>query len=146
MLKVWLIVKREYASRVRTKAFVWGTIALPLLSIGIIAFQIILSLRQPARTMKLALLDLDDESGLATSITQHLTEKLSSGLLAFRVVKTVEHPASEGESRAEPPPAVRRATPPPTPDARAVGGAARWPSGSHKRSIVRRRVRRRAPH
>ena len=60
MLKVWLIVKREYASRVRTKAFVWGTIALPLLSIGIIAFQIILSLRQPARTMKLALLDLDD--------------------------------------------------------------------------------------
>ena len=101
MLKVWLIVKREYASRVRTKAFVWGTIALPLLSIGIIAFQIILSLRQPARTMKLALLDLDDESGLATSITQHLTEKLSSGLLAFRVVKTVEHPASEGESRAE---------------------------------------------
>ena len=77
MRKIWLIVKREYVTRVRTKAFLWGTIALPLLTIGIFAFQIIMSARQLDHTLKLAI--LDDNGGLAAAITRRLTGKLPSG-------------------------------------------------------------------
>ena len=65
MRKIWLIIKREYVTRVRTKAFLWGTIALPLLTIGIFAFQIIMSARQLDHTLKLAI--LDDNGGLAAA-------------------------------------------------------------------------------
>src|SRR5437867_8143406 len=77
MRKIWLIIKREYVTRVRTKAFLWGTIALPLLTIGVFAFQIIMSTRQLDHTLKLAI--LDDNGGLAASITRRLTGKLPSG-------------------------------------------------------------------
>ena len=99
MRKVWLIIKREYVTRVRTKAFLWGTIALPLLTIGVFAFQIIMSTRQLDHTLKLAI--LDDGGGLAASITRRLTGKLPSGEPTFQVVKTVSRPASEERSREE---------------------------------------------
>jgi len=99
MRKIWLIVKREYVTRVRTKAFLWGTIALPLLTIGIFAFQIIMSARQLDHTLKLAI--LDDNGGLAAAITRRLTGKLPSGEPTFQVVKTVTQPASEEQSREE---------------------------------------------
>ena len=99
MRKIWLIIKREYVTRVRTKAFLWGTIALPLLTIGIFAFQIIMSARQLDHTLKLAI--LDDNGGLAAAITRRLTGKLPSGEPTFQVVKTVTQPASEEQSREE---------------------------------------------
>ena len=99
MRKIWLIIKREYVTRVRTKAFLWGTIALPLLTIGVFAFQIIMSTRQLDHTLKLAI--LDDNGGLAASITRRLTGKLPSGEPTFQVVKTVSRPASEEQSREE---------------------------------------------
>ena len=36
MKKVWVIIKREYLIRVRTKAFIIGTIISPLLMLGLI--------------------------------------------------------------------------------------------------------------
>jgi len=95
MRKVWLIVKREYVTRVHTKAFIWGTIAVPLFTVGIFVFQIIVAGRQPDHTLKIAI--LDDNGGLSTSITQGLTEKLKSGKPVFQVVQTVEQPASAAE-------------------------------------------------
>jgi ABC-2 type transport system permease protein len=92
MRKIWLIIKREYLSRVRTKAFIWGTIAVPLFSVGIFAFQIIVAMRQTDHTLRIAI--LDDAGGLAASITQRLTEKLKNGRPVFEVVKTVDQPAS----------------------------------------------------
>ena len=46
MRKIWLIVKREYLTRVRTKGFILSTVGLPLFSIGIFAFAVAW---QPAR-------------------------------------------------------------------------------------------------
>jgi len=99
MSKIWLILKREYVTRVRTKAFLWGTVALPLLTIGIFVFQIIMSTRQLDHTLKLAI--LDDGGGLAASIARRLTGRLPSGEPTFQVVKTVSQPASEEQSREE---------------------------------------------
>lgn len=88
MRKIWLIVKREYITRVRTKAFVVGTILLPLFTIGIFAFQIFMATRQADHTLKIAI--LDEVGGLASGITQGLTEKLRNGQPAFQVVKSIE--------------------------------------------------------
>lgn len=95
MRKTWLIIKREYVTRVHTKAFIWGTIAVPLFTIGIFAFQIVMSSRKPDHTLRIAI--LDDSGGLAASISQGLTEKLKSGKPVFQVVETVEQPASAAE-------------------------------------------------
>ena len=50
MRKVWLIVKREYGARLMTKGFVFGTIAVPILSIGLMVFSIFLATRLTDRT------------------------------------------------------------------------------------------------
>ena len=38
MRKIWLVVKREYLTRVRTKGFILSTVGLPLFSVAIFAF------------------------------------------------------------------------------------------------------------
>jgi ABC-2 type transport system permease protein len=97
MRKIWLIVKREYLTRVRTKAFIWGTVAVPLFTVGIFVFQIIVASKQPDHPLKIAI--LDNSGGLSTLITGGLTEKLKSGQPFFRVVETIERPASEESVR-----------------------------------------------
>ncbi|HEV2492236.1 MAG TPA: ABC transporter permease [Terriglobia bacterium] len=97
MRKIWLIVKREYLTRVRTKAFVWGTIAVPLFTVGIFVFQIIVASKQPDHSLKIAI--LDNSGGLSTLISGGLTEKLKNGQPVFRVVETIERPASEESVR-----------------------------------------------
>ena len=92
MRKIWLVIKREYITRVRTKAFVIGTIGLPLFAIGIFAISIFVATRQADHTLKIAI--LDEAGGLASSIRQGLTEKLPNAQPAFEVVKTLERPAS----------------------------------------------------
>src|SRR5713226_6314132 len=92
MHKLWLVIKREYITRVRTKAFVIGTIAIPLFTIGIFAVSIFMQTQQTDHTLKIAI--LDDVGGLANPITRGLTtEKLKNGQPAFEVAKSVEHPA-----------------------------------------------------
>ena len=39
MRKIWLVVKREYLTRVRTKGFILSTVGLPLFSVGIFAIS-----------------------------------------------------------------------------------------------------------
>jgi ABC-2 type transport system permease protein len=38
MHKLWLIIKREYITRVKTKGFVIGTLIVPLVGIGFTLF------------------------------------------------------------------------------------------------------------
>jgi ABC-2 type transport system permease protein len=97
MRKLWLIVKREYVTRVRSKGFVISTVALPLLSIGLFIFSIFVALHQVDHTLRLAI--LDGAGGLAPAIERGLDRKLSNGRPAFRVVESLERPESEEKVR-----------------------------------------------
>ena len=99
MRKIWLIVKREYITRVRTRAFVIGTIGIPLFTFGIFGFSVFVASRQVDHTLRIAL--LDETGGLATSIARGLTEKLPNGQPVFHVVKTLEAPAASAHARDE---------------------------------------------
>ena len=94
MRKIWLIVKREYLTRVKTKGFVIGTIAVPLIGVGFAFMTAFLSARQPTQTFRLGIVD---ESGeLAPSIRSSMNAKLPNGEPEFSVLQTVDRPASPG--------------------------------------------------
>jgi ABC-2 type transport system permease protein len=91
MRKTWLIVKREYLTRVKTKAFVISTLTVPLLAIGsvlLIAFVVVHRSHQNLR-----LVIVDEGGGLAQSV------KFSLGAVAaeeqpFTVMNLIERPSS----------------------------------------------------
>jgi ABC-2 type transport system permease protein len=97
--KLWLVIKREYLTRVRSKGFIIATFGIPLLSIGVFALAVFLAVRPGNRTMKIAI--LDHAGGLAPSITQYLDDKLPSGQPAFRVVQTLDESQPEAKAREE---------------------------------------------
>src|SRR5271167_2514902 len=99
MRKLWLIVKREYVTRVRTKGFVIGTVAVPLFSIGIFAFAIFMATRQTDHTLKLAI--LDNAGRLGATVSQGLNHRLANGQPEFSVVRIVEQPGSDDRAREE---------------------------------------------
>ena len=99
MRKLWLIVKREYVTRVRTKGFVIATVGVPLFSIGLFAFSIFMATRQTDHTLKLVI--LDGAGGLGAPVSQGLFHKLANGQPEFSVVKIVDRPESEDQSREE---------------------------------------------
>jgi ABC-2 type transport system permease protein len=96
MRKIWLIVKREYITRVRTKAFILGTLALPLLSMSILAISIFLSGGSTRFSARIAI--LDEVGGLGGAVQQVLTKRQSAIHPEARVVQIVEHPAPNVES------------------------------------------------
>jgi ABC-2 type transport system permease protein len=97
--KVWLIVKREYSTRIKTKGFVFGTIAVPILSIGLMVFSIFLATRLTDRTIRLAI--IDNVGGLSSAVAAGLNVMLPNGKPEFEVVKTVTQPQSEESVRKE---------------------------------------------
>ena len=97
MHKLWLIIKREYVTRVRTKGFVIATIAFPLLFIGMIAFSVVVATRQTDHTLKIAI--LDNAGGLAKSIASGLDDKLPNGRPAVQVVRSYDQPLAEEKVR-----------------------------------------------
>jgi ABC-2 type transport system permease protein len=92
MRKLWLVIKREYLTRVRTKGFIFSTVAVPLFAIGIFALQIYTATRQSDHTLKIAV--LDNAGGLADSIERNLDGKLANGQPAFQVVNKEQRPAA----------------------------------------------------
>ena len=105
MRKVWLVVKREYLTRVRTKGFIFTTIALPLFSVGMLILPTILATRESDHTLKIALLD---NASFAKIIAAGLTEKLKNGQPFFQLVRTLEQPQSDQKARDELADQVRR--------------------------------------
>lgn len=99
MHKAWLIFKREYLTRVKTKGFIAATIVIPLFSIGVFGFSIFLAMRQTDHTMKIAI--LDESGGLAQGIQANLDGKLPNGQPAFDVVQAINQPASDEKTRQE---------------------------------------------
>ena len=99
MRKIWLIIKREYMTRIKTKGFVFGTIAVPVFSIGMMAFAIFLATRLTDRTVRLAI--IDNVGGLSSAVATGLNVRLPNGKPEFEVVKTVTQPQSEEPVRKE---------------------------------------------
>jgi len=99
MRKVWLIIKREYSTRIKTKGFVFGTIAVPVFSIGLMVFSIFLATRLTDRTVRLAI--IDNVGGLSSAVAAGLNVRLPNGKPEFEVVKTVTQPQSEEPIRKE---------------------------------------------
>jgi len=97
MRKVWLIIKREYITRVKSKGFVFGTVAVPVLSVGIIGFSIFLATRLTDRTVRLAI--IDNVGGLSNAVAAGLDAKLPNGKPEFEVAKSMVKPASEESVR-----------------------------------------------
>ena len=90
MRKIWLVVKREYLTRVRTKGFIIGTIALPLFTIAVMVLPVVVARRQTGHTQQIAI--VDQTGALAANIVAGLDEKLPNGQPAYRVVRTVDQP------------------------------------------------------
>ena len=105
MRKVWLVVKREYLTRVRTKGFILTTIGLPVFSAGVLIFTMMMATRESDHTLKIALLD---NAGFAKTIAAGLTEKLKNGQPLFQLVRTLEQPQSDQKARDELADQVRR--------------------------------------
>jgi ABC-2 type transport system permease protein len=105
MRKVWLVVKREYLTRIRAKGFIFTTIALPLFSVGLLILPTILATRESDHTLKIALLD---NASFAKIIAAGFTEKLKNGRPLFQVVRTLEQPQSDQKARDELADQVRR--------------------------------------
>ena len=93
MRKIWLVIKREYLTRVRTKGFILSTVGLPLLSIGIFAIALALASRKADHPLKISI--VDNLGGLAPHILMGLKEKLPDGRPRFQLVSTWDRPASE---------------------------------------------------
>jgi ABC-2 type transport system permease protein len=90
MRSIGLIIKREYLTAVKTKAFVLTTILLPLVGIGFFVMILFLVNHQPNKTFRLAI--VDNSGGLASSIAQGLDAKLPNGQPQFTVVRSIERP------------------------------------------------------
>ena len=93
MRKIWLVIKREYLTRVRTKGFILSTVGFPLLSVGIFAFTLALANRKADHPLKISI--LDNLGGLAPQILLGLKEKLPDEQLRFQLVRAWDRPASE---------------------------------------------------
>ena len=63
MRQVWAVLRREYVERVRTKGFIFSTIAIPLLMLGFIGLAVFMSVRAERSERQLALLDLTGRVG-----------------------------------------------------------------------------------
>jgi len=83
--KIWLIIKREYITRIKTKGFVFGTIAVPVFSIGLMVFSIFLATRLTDRTVRLAI--IDNVGGLSSALAAGLNVRLPNGKPEFEVAK-----------------------------------------------------------
>jgi ABC-2 type transport system permease protein len=92
MRKTWLIIKREYLTGVRTKAFIITTILLPALGAGFFALILFLVNKQPSRTFRLAI--VDEAGEMASSISRGLQGKLPDGQPEFTIVQSIELPSA----------------------------------------------------
>jgi ABC-2 type transport system permease protein len=98
MRKVWLVIKREYLVRIRSKVFIFTTVALPVLSAGMLIIPMMLATRESDHTLKIALLD---DAGFSKIIAAGFTAKLKNGQPLFQLVRTLEQPQSDQKAREE---------------------------------------------
>jgi ABC-2 type transport system permease protein len=93
MRKIWLVVKREYLTRVRTKGFILSTVGLPLISVGIFAISLALATRKADHPLKISI--VDNLGGLTPQILLGLKGKSPDDQPRFQLVRAWDRPASE---------------------------------------------------
>ena len=57
MRQVWVVLRREYLERVKTKGFILSTIAIPVLMVGMIGLSAFLGIQSERSERELALID-----------------------------------------------------------------------------------------
>lgn len=92
MRKIWLIFKREYLTRVKTKGFVIGTLLIPFL--GVVSVVLVAFLASHGSETKFRIAIVDNAGELAESITESLESTTSAGKPEFKVTQSIEQPAS----------------------------------------------------
>lgn len=96
MRKIWLIFKREYLSRVRTKAFIFGTLGLPVLSLLALGISIFVAGGASGYAVKIAI--VDEVGGLGNTVRRNLIENTSRFQPGVDVVQVVDHASPKLES------------------------------------------------
>ena len=92
MRKVWLIVKREYLTRVKTKGFVIGTLLIPFL--GLVSVALVAFVASHGSNQKFRVAIVDNSGGLSESIAQKLDDPPGSGKPQFTVTQSINRPDS----------------------------------------------------
>lgn len=92
--KLLAIVKREYIERVRSKAFLIGTILGPILMTGMILVPT-LAARSKGKPLRLAV--MDSGQGLSGAVEAALRDTKADGKARFEVVPAAEAGASEAD-------------------------------------------------
>ncbi len=92
MRKIWLIVKREYLTRVKTKGFVIGTLLVPFL--GLVSVALVAFVVSHGSNEKFRVAILDNSGGLSESIAQKLDDPPGSDKPQFTVTQSVNRPDS----------------------------------------------------
>ena len=92
MRKIWLIIKREYITRVKTKAFLITTLIVQLSGIATIALIAFIAKHGSNESLRLAI--VDNAGGVATSLARNLGDNLDNGKPQFAVVDTIDRPTS----------------------------------------------------
>lgn len=92
MRKIWLIIKREYLTRVKTKGFIIGTAIVPLIEVGVTLLLVFLVGHTTAQTMRITV--VDNSGTLAQPIELGLDGKLANGQPQFVIAQTLISPAS----------------------------------------------------
>lgn len=99
MRKIWLVIKREYLTRVRTRGFILSTVGVPLLSVGIFAGALAMATSKADRPLRVSI--LDNLGGLAPQIVLSFRDKLANGQPAVQLVRAWERPSSAAALRKE---------------------------------------------
>ena len=63
MKQVWVVIRREYVERVRTRAFILSTLGIPLFIIGLMALGFIVALNSQGSASQIALVDFTGQLG-----------------------------------------------------------------------------------
>jgi ABC-2 type transport system permease protein len=92
MRKVWLVFKREYLTRVKTKGFVIGTLLVPFL--GIVSVALVAFLASQGSKDKFRVAIVDNVGGLAESVAQELGRPAKADKPQFTVTQSIERPTS----------------------------------------------------
>lgn len=92
MRKIWLIIKREYLTRVKSRGFIIGTAIVPLIEVGVTLLLVFLIGHTTAQTMRITV--VDNSGTLAQPIERGLDGKLANGQPQFIIAQTLISPSS----------------------------------------------------
>jgi ABC-2 type transport system permease protein len=95
--RYWPVARREYLERVRSKAFLIGTVVGPLLMAGLMIGPGLLASRQRGKPLKIAVLDASGT--LQAAVEEALAQKKASGENRFLIQKAPEGPVEERRAR-----------------------------------------------